>query len=287
MWTVCIGKALDIHNVAALVCATVLISGCNPNSHHGQPEPLGYGTGVRAPNAPNGMLSYWGTESRWYPSARGLDEALTCDAHNAIDLMDVPLTPEIRSRLRQLKDVEWLRLPNDTTAADLEWICELRQLQGISMDNADLTGADFSGLSALDNLKWLNLSYARMSIEDFRTLPPLKELQVLLLEGALVTDEYLFHLADKPQPSLVRLSLPYSKVTDAGVYRLCGVYELEYLGLFCCRQITAKSITPISKMQTLRLLGVGGTAICPDYRRNSRIEELQRRLPHTEVDFGD
>jgi len=81
--------------------------------------------------------------------------------------------------------------------------------------------------------------------------------------------------------------LYYSSATDLGVKDVCSVYDLAYLDLFCAEGVTEKSIEPISRMKNLRLLGVGGTGICPDHVENESIRRLKRLLPECMVDYMD
>ncbi len=83
------------------------------------------------------------------------------------------------------------------------------------------------------------------------------------------------------------LSVEYASVTDEGMHRLCEVYDLEYLNIYCCRSISPKSVAEISHMSQLRTAGVGGTGIAPEHRSTAAVKELQRLLPGCRVDFGD
>lgn len=241
--------------------------------------------GVKAPDAPNETLLRWAHGlGPWPVKSSG---SLTRDTDEVVDLYEYSLTDEVRAKVSQLRRVHWLRLPIEAGPADLRWLGKIEQLRGISLAEADMTGADFQILSHLKAIQWLNLNYARMTADDFKTLPQLKSLQVLCLDGRFVTDEYLFHLAELRLPSLITLSLKYTNVTDAGLERICFVYELQNLNLLDSERVTKKSVESIARMGTLRELGIGGTGICPDYHMNDAIRELHRRLPQTRVDYGD
>jgi hypothetical protein len=255
------------------------------------PEDPFWATGVRGANAPNMMLNHWinSGEPRVLQTqlTAELADALANDTKEVVDLYEFSLTDEIRAKLRRLRRVLWLRLPIDVKPADLEWLGEMRQLRGVSLAETDMSGADFQRLAHLNDLQWLNLDWTRMAGRDFTTLPRLKSLQTLCLEGELVNDEYLSHLAEIRLPSLVSLWLYCTTVTDIGVDRICSVYELENLDLFLARRVTEQSVKPISRMRTLRELGIGGSGICRDYQMNDAVGRLKRLLPNTVVDYGD
>ena len=94
-----------------------------------------------------------------HPSVTGVSpdvgDALTRDTEEVLDLREVHLTRTVREQVRQLRRVQWIRLPTEVTPADLVWIEELTQLRGLSLQGSHLEGADFS------NLKRLRLPVAR------------------------------------------------------------------------------------------------------------------------------
>ena len=198
------------------------------------------------------------------------------------------LTEDIREKLSRLRRVEWLRLPSDAAAQDLEWISQLTQLHGLSLNRAKLQGADFSCFEHFDALQLLDLSWGHMSATDFETLPRLDGLRWLLLDDRCITDQYVTHLAELALPSLERLSLEHTYVSDAGLARLCATYDdLTYLNLYNSELITGKSLYSIGRMKRLRFLGIGGTGLSSEYTRTPEVQQLEQLLPECRIDFGD
>ncbi|MCU0872965.1 MAG: hypothetical protein MUE50_11555 [Pirellulaceae bacterium] len=249
--------------------------------------------GVRDPTAPNMNLNYWLNHNPPDPKSplsvlhTETLTALRNDTARMIDLHDVPLTAELRSQLAGLRQVHWLRLSAGVTSADLTWLGRMRQLRGLALTHADLTNGDFQALVTIDSLQWLTLAQTKMSPKDFSTLPRLDKLQTLWLAGPQVTDAYLEHLAETRLSSLLSLGLYYTSVTDAGMKRLCEVYDLEYLDFFASEKVTEQSVPTIARMQRLRELGVGYSGIAPQANhRTDAVDQLRRLLPKCSVDYG-
>jgi hypothetical protein len=213
-------------------------------------------------------------------------KAIAEDRLSTLDIFDTPLTNSLRSNLMRTQSVEWLRLSAGVEARDLEWIGGMHRLRGLSIARSNLKGAGFQHLKGCSSLQWLNLSYADFATGEFRTFPALPALETLGLAGASVTDGHLKHVAGLRLPSLNCLMLYYTSVTDSGVEHLCRVYNLSYLDLFCAKGVTSESVEAISRMKKLRLLGIGGTGICPDFTENESVTRLKQLLPGCTVDYG-
>jgi hypothetical protein len=182
--------------LAAAVSLVITVGGCGTRTtEHAGEENAYWRSGVRSPDAPNGLLSHWFLSDKpRRPRSEltaELANVLANDTDNAIDLFEFSLTDDLRAKVKRLRRVEWLRLPTNARGADLQWLGEMRQLRGISLAHADMTGADFRSLRQLSNLQWLNLYRTSMASRDFMTLPRFESLQVLFLGGEMVTDDYL------------------------------------------------------------------------------------------------
>lgn len=252
------------------------------------------GFGVRDSNAPNMLLHFWNNSNAPPETPSPLNpetaQALRDDTALVIDLHKVSLNEELREQLPRLQRVQWLRLSAGVSGEDVNWIGNLKQLRGLSLSHARLVGADFESLGNAESLMYLTLRYSEFTDSEFKTLPRLEKLQTLMLEGRNINDACLKHLAEVRLPSLRTLSIALSSVTDEGMRQLCEVYDLEVMNLYSSRDISAESITAIAKMNRLRLLGVGGTGIAPQYQhfgRTAAVAELIRRLPKCHVDDGD
>lgn len=247
--------------------------------------------GVRDEGVPNMLLNSWLSQNAPEPSLSSMHDetvrAMRDDSAIAIDLHDVPLTPDLRSQIEDLKRVEWLSISAGVTGADFRWLGNIINLRGLAVTNANLKGSDLRHLQRLKSLQWLTFSWSEMTESDFATLPYLSRLQTLWLEGNHVTDAYLKHLAKLRLPSLKTIGLYYTSATDAGMHDLCQVYDLEYLDVFTSRKITSRSVRSIGRMNRLQSLGVGGSGISPDYSETDAVKEIRRLRPGCRVDFGD
>jgi hypothetical protein len=231
-------------------------------------------------------LAGWHTSS---PSEipRELEDALEKDTEEILNLCGISVTESIQRQLTHLRRVHWLRVGKETAADDLQWIRQIGQLRGLSLEGMDLRGVDLSPLGDLRSLQLLDLTSARLSVEDFRTLPRLECLRAIELDGHQVTDGYVGHLARLRLPSLVRLTLDSTSVSDTGLAELCGTYNLKFLNLYQSRRITGNSVDAITKMNNLRTLGIGGTGLSPNYMRTTEVRRLEKLLPACSIDYGD
>lgn len=212
---------------------------------------------------------------------------LSNDTNEIVDFHDVPLDEELRATLGRLTRVKWLSVSANVRGSDLRWICQMKQLHGLSLARADLRSCELSHLSDLGSIIWLNLQWADMSVDEFKTFPSLQTLQTLILDGTSVTDEHMFHLASIDLPSLSRLVLRYTSITDRGINALFSAYDLETLCLDRCQGVTEKSLAVLAKGRRLRVISIGGTSMCRDYSENRYVKELRRLLPNAKVDYGD
>ena len=197
------------------------------------------------------------------------------------------LTDDIRERLSRLRRVQWLRLSTDTIPADFRWIGQLTQLRGLSLAGTALNGGDFSQLRNLQSLQLLDLFDADMSVKDFETLPQLIQLQALRLSGSRVVDGHLVHLAQLRLPSLRRLDLYDTHISDVGLGELCRSYNLTHLDLYLAENVTGNVVDDISRMTHLRKLAVGGTGLAPRYLWTPELDKLHNLLPRCSIDCGD
>ena len=163
-----------------------------------------------------GILHGWVVSNAPHPAYSQLTEemreVLRTDTAEILDFHNLPLTDPLKSQLKQLTRVTWLRVSAGITAEDLDWLGKMRQLRGLSLAYANLTGADFGNLASVESLQWVNLRYARMSDREFASFPRLTKLEVLVLAGPSVTDECLTRLA----------SLQFARSRFVDLVRLVG-----------------------------------------------------------------
>jgi len=203
------------------------------------------------------------------------------------DLSNVKLTPEIKKRLAERDTVHDLTLAAGFESADLPWLAELHGVRRLRLIETNLANANFQAFAALEEMDNLSLYGCRFRDADFATFPRLEKLATLQLTGAAITDGCADQLAELRLPELRSLSLENTSVTDAGVRRLCGVYNLEVLNLYLSEKNSEKSVPDIGRMNRLRLLGIGGTGLAPRFYPTAGVKELQRLLPKCTVDCGD
>jgi internalin A len=79
------------------------------------------------------------------------------------------------------------------------------------------------------------------------------------LAGREVTDDALAALKDLP--SLRRLNLGFTRVTDGGIERLKGCVRLEVLLLFGCFQVTDMGVAHLKALTRLRHLDLSHTNV--------------------------
>jgi hypothetical protein len=126
-----------------------------------------------------------------------------------------------------------------------------------------------------------------MSASDFATMPRLASLQTLFLAGEKVNDQHLLHLAQLRLPALATLSLQATSVSDVAVAPFCARYNLDCFNLSLSRNVTEQSVSALGRMTKLRMLGIGGTGLSPNYGKTPAVERLCTLLPKCSVDYGD
>jgi hypothetical protein len=278
-------------NSVLSVLAVLLLSGCSDPARLSVNEYYQLG-GVQDVEAPNRVLFEWSRPGvaqapRGGPVKVSLSGLFQGDKCDTLDLVNVELTDAIRGELRASHQVKWLRLPATIRASDLDWIGQMKQLRGLSLNGADLHGADFRTLESLSGLQWLNLYGAKMDEADIATLPSLKKLQNLNLGHSGLTDNGIHHLVSLELPSLHVLSLSDAMISDDGMEQLCAKYQLRCLNLYCVSNVTKRSVDAIGRMKSLRLIGIGLSGISPDCTPNADVKRLQKLLPRCVVDYGD
>ena len=229
----------------------------------------------------------YGSDFPYEPTLTADLERRIEDGYEFLDVSSVVLTDALRRQLSLLDKVRWLRLSMNATAADLQWIGTLTQLRGLSLAGAKIKGADFSQLRDLQSLQLLDLSNTHISVQDFQSFPRLNQLQALLLAGRAVNDEYVMHLVQLRLPSLDRLSLSDTHITDVGLAQLCRSYNLAHLDLYHSIHVTNNAVEEIGRMTHLRRLCVGGTGLAPQYLWTPELDQLNDLLPKCSIDFGD
>ena len=193
----------------------------------------------------------------------------------------------LRDALRNATSLKWLRAGRKTTSSDLNWICELTGLHGLSLNNADLTKADLDQLARLHRLQWLVLSGASLPANG--SLPELPNLESLHMRFCNVGDSYAPTIGLFPK--LRAVSMANTNITDTGIAKLVAANpELKYLHLFGCDAVTAKSAVEIGKLNNLRYAHLGFTSLSRELYENwvggDGLPRLQILIPKCYIGIG-
>ena len=115
--------------------------------------------GVEDLNAPNELLfQWWGqnsaAESELVVVENETIENLVSGGIQAFDCGPYFLDEKLKRALQEAHQLRWLRFGNDLSSTDLEWICDLNNLEGLAFGGADFSDANMELLSQMSNLKW-------------------------------------------------------------------------------------------------------------------------------------
>lgn len=130
-------------------------------------------------------------------------------------------------KLRQLglKDTQ-------ATDDDLRIVGALKTLERFYFwDAKNITDVGVSHLSRLTRLEKIHLSFSQIGDEGLRMLAQLPDMQYIGVQGGRFTDRGLEFLEGKAQLRGLWVGIGETKITDAGVHRLSGLTNLEYLDL--------------------------------------------------------
>jgi Leucine-rich repeat (LRR) protein len=257
------------------------------------PEDYAAMTGVSAPDAPNEKLLGWlghldPEDTELEPIA--IDIAAIESLRTGAELFDCGpyiFNNQLRDAIKDAPNLKWLRAGRKTKPADLDWICNLTQLQGLSLKHAELSIADLSQLEKLSGLKWLVLSGASLPLNS--SLPKLPNLESLHMRYCDIGDSYAPTIGQYPR--LRAVSMADTKVSDLGIRRLVAANpELRYLHLFGCKNVSRKSAPEIGKLKQLRYTHLGHTPLSSELYENwsggDGLPRLQVLIPNCYIGIG-
>ncbi len=244
--------------------------------------------GVSSDNAPNGLLLKWLRPHKVPESDLvQIDQAAIENLKTAVsfDCTSYLLDDTLKQALQEAPELRWLRIGRHATSDDLPWICELTNLQGLSLSKADMSSADFSLFQNLKDLEWLNMRGIKLPQTEFRPFK-LPQLEVWVLSSQSATNKHLPALGQFPK--LQVFSVKHSQVDDDGIRQLVRANpELRYLHIYNVQGITSKSVPELAKLKRLQYLHVGTTRLEQEQLgKEWAVSVLQKQLPNCLVAEG-
>ena len=245
--------------------------------------------GVSDAGAPNELLLQW----QYFDDVSPIkfDPEAIKEIYTTVESFDCSpyiLDAPLKQMLLDAPRLKWLRIGLHATSDDFRWICQMKNLRGLSMRYAKLDDVDLKQLRELKDLQWLDFAASELPPANRSQLPGLSRLEALFLDGTGLTDEHL--PAAGQFPALRAISLSQTKISDKGLRRLIqDNLEIGYLNLSQTRSITRDSVPELAKLKELKFLHVHGTTLLKQLyvREYDGLPELQRRLPQTFIGVGD
>lgn len=173
--------------------------------------------GVSGDDAPNDNLYCWLRFNNKIDRLIAVDDdKISKIQHtNLVDCRSYELNQTLRLVLLDSPKLRWLRLGGNASAADLNWISNLKQLKGLSLSRANLETADFQLLNNLEELSWLDIRKSKLPKPRDIRWPEFSKLEVLLVDSPQVDDDFIGALPKIPQ--LRFLSLQQATITSNGL----------------------------------------------------------------------
>jgi len=172
-----------------------------------------------------------------------------------LSLSDTRIGEEgLKSLLRHLPSLEYLRPPACLTDSGMAVVGSLRQLKGFYLNENGITNAGLAHLANLTNLEELELGGKQIGDAGLVHLAKLPKLYYLLPWGGNFSDAGMVHL--KRVPSLRILNLMHLPITDAGAAHLAELGGVENLSLWDS-QITDAGLAHLKRMRSLKKLDIG------------------------------
>lgn len=158
-------------------------------------------------------------------------------------------------------DADW----GDAELAELAKVPRLERLTVFAGDR--LSDDGLARLAKRDGLRRLHLELERFPLKGLATLRALPHLADLDLRSRGVNDEVAGEVAGWARLRGLNLgSTPH--LSDAGLWPLLKLKELDSLGLNWATAITSRGMIPVGKMTHLRTLDLSGTKVGDDGLRN-------------------
>jgi len=158
-------------------------------------------------------------------SDAGMREVAALPSLTALELIVAPAVTEAGLAHLDMKKLQKLVLINDSITDASQELLGGANLQWLHLEGCpNVTGAGFIHLKSMPNLKNLVLRSMTLNEDGWRQLSELKHLDSLVVMQIRVPDRRL-----GLGPSLSRLTLVDTQLTDAAIEELCGLKELKYL----------------------------------------------------------
>jgi len=176
--------------------------------------------------------------------------------------------------LPELRALTWRDLNNADVEAD--HLAALSGLQRLLLSSADITAKGLKKLTALRRLERLQLWYCSKLAGDAWQHLPAFNVGTLHLDGTLIDDQALAHVAACTHLQELALN-GCGKVTAAGLDHLSKLPTLRYLQL-ARNQLTDDAVTPLTKLSSVRVLNLQKTKVTA-----AGIAELRKALPRCAI----
>ena len=167
-----------------------------------------------------------------------------------LNLKDASLTP-----LRKMTELEKLQLwaGDGVTDSGLSCLKGMTRMRSLIL-SAPITAAGMNHLSEMTDLQVLSISSSRLSNAGFEHLAKMKKLEELDLRASSITGPGLAMLRNLPH--LHKLALSATPITDRGLEHLKGLTELEELEL-SNTNVTGTGLVHLTDSTKLRELRQG------------------------------
>lgn len=188
------------------------------------------------------------------------------------------LTEELKDEITMSPTLKWIRFNGRVSNEELEWVCTLTKMRGVSLRETDFSEADLRELVHLKDLVYLNLWETKLPNDDRGTIPCMDSLKILVLTCDETSDSSL-----KEVGGLEALYIAWTNVTDEGIAQIVEHNpELRWLNISHLKAITSESVKSIGALKHLEYLHVGDTKL----EGEQELRELRRLLPGCKIFTG-
>lgn len=197
----------------------------------------------------------------------------------AIDLSDIPFSPQISGAISGCENLEFLRLTVDTFDGQYLNPAKLTKLDQLSLEVAG-EATNLSELAKLESLSQLDLDLSSQSTEQYEFIRHAKSLKSLDLQTGFVDDQVASWIVENGGITGFR-TLQNCVMTDAGVGKLAACKSLQRLSIggFITRD-AVKSLLRLPELLSLHL--------CSDLLSSEDRNELKNSFKSLErVSFSD
>ncbi len=155
--------------------------------------------------------------------------------------------------VRELRHLEYLRVPETVDDEGLACVAGLPNLKGLYFKQNRVTDVGLSHLARLKSLEELELGGDKMTDAGLRHLAELPRLEYLLLWGPF-SDAGIAHL--KKLPALRTVNMNIKQFSNLGMRHLSECPRLERIGVHWMEDVTDEGLICLKDMPTLKKLDI-------------------------------